>query len=389
MDRRHANCCSCSTYFDTKVDIGLCFGAKTAIHRFLFRTLKDRARKLSRDADTVSYIMTANKKAINLVWFAGSLPGHLLEILINERAPASVQRALPRTLFAKGSRWITYIHACVRLVQGLQQFDADHPDVSQALTDSGKEHGVKLLVDVLLFSFTVGMATSKRIESGAELNAVSDCEESHDPFPMRDWSDITSTDPSSELQGEGEKPTDDGESCATKFGTLSSPVDLIGVCVRSLAGFLQRETRGEKSNGNAATDNGTYASTAGFQSTVTSHQFVGRALVESIFDAMELFLSAIDDASGQRRKELMLYVAGTIEILYCCRFVVLGSRVIFRPQEPVQSPCSEQSAILTGATPGSYQTSFIEELAVSQHMADGKAFSMLCKVSRDRVREGD
>jgi hypothetical protein len=343
MDRRYANCCYCSNYFNTTVDIFLCIGAKTATHRFLSRTLKARARKLSRGAETISYIMMENEHAINLVWFAGSLPGHLLEVLINERAPASAQRTLPRTLSAKGSRWIAYINACVWLVQGLQQFDKDHPAVSQALTDSGKEQGVKLLVDVLLFAFTVGMATAKSIECGAELNAVSDCEESCDPSTTRDSSDIRSTDTNSEVQGEGEEPTDDGDS------STASPVDLVGVCVRSLAGFLrtqlkQSETRGKKSRGGAASDNGTSAGTADFQSTVTNHQFAGRALVECIFDAMELFFSAIDDASGQRRKGLNLYVAGTIEILYCCRCVVLGWRAIFRPHKHVQSPCAERDS---------------------------------------------
>ncbi len=62
---------------------------------------------------------------------------------------------------------------------------------------------------------------------------------------------------------------------------------------------------------------------ADFQQALTGHFLVGRALVESIFDAMELFFAALDDATGPRRKRLTLFVAGTIEILYVCRCVQL------------------------------------------------------------------
>ena len=270
--------------------------------------------------------MLENESAINLVWFAGSLPGHLLEVLISERAPPSAQRALPRTLSAKGSRWIAYVNACVWLLQGLHQFDKDHAAVSQALTDSGKEQGVKLLVDVLLFSFTVGMATAKSIECGAELNAVSDCDESCEASSTRDVGEMGSAESSTEVPGESEEPIEDGDSSSTKFSTLSSPVDLVGACVRSMAGFLraqlkQSEVRGKRSKGSGASDKAASAGTVDFQSTVTGHLFVGRALAESIFEAMELFFSAIDDATGHRRKGLILYVAGTIEILYVCRCV--------------------------------------------------------------------
>ena len=287
-----------------------------------FRTLKARARKLSKGGDVITYIMLENDSAVNLVWFAGSLPGHLLEVLIAEKAPTDAQRALPRSLSAKGGRWIAYVNACVWLVQGLHQFDKDHAAVSQALTDSGRENGVKLLVDVLLFSFSIGMATAKAIEFGAEAHAVSDCDEMCDVAASRDSIETGAADSKSEGQAETEELPEDGDASSGKFSTLSSPVDLVGACVRAIAGFLrdqlkQSEIRGKKYKG--AVEKSATAGTVDFQSTLTGHHLVGRALVESIFDAMELFFSAIDDATGQRRKGLILYVAGTIEILYVCR----------------------------------------------------------------------
>jgi hypothetical protein len=266
--------------------------------------------------------MLENETAVDLVWLASSLPGHLLEVLIAERAPIAAQRALPRALSVKGSRWIAYVNACVWLVQGLHQFDKEHAAVSQALTGSGSEQGVKLLVDVLLFSFSIGMATAKCSDSG-EAHSISDCDDMCEASAARDSAD--SRNPNADQEGEvKEEQADEGDVASEKFDVLCSPVDLVGACVRSMAVFLRAqlkstEARGKKSKGNAQIAEG--SGTVDFQQALTGHFLVGRALVESIFDAMELFFSAIDDATGPRRKGLILYVAGTIEILYVCRCV--------------------------------------------------------------------
>jgi hypothetical protein len=266
--------------------------------------------------------MLENQTAVNLVWLASSLPGHLLEVLIAERAPTAAQRALPRSLSAKGSRWIAYVNACVWLVQSLHLFDKEHAAVSQALTDSGKEQGVKLLVDVLLFSFTIGIATAKSCPDAGEAHSVSDCDEMCEPSAAGESAE--SRNPNSEVEEGSEEQADEGDMAQGKFDELCSPVDLVGACVRSMAGFLRKqlkssESRGKKIKGSAVIEKG--SGIVDFQQVLTGHFLVGRALVESIFDAMELFFAAVDDATGQRRKGLILYIAGTIEILYVCRCV--------------------------------------------------------------------
>ena len=266
--------------------------------------------------------MLENETAVNLVWLASSLPGHLLEVLIAERAPIAAQRALPRSLSAKGSRWIAYVNACVWLVQSLHLFDKEHAAVSQALTDSGKEQGVKLLVDVLLFSFTIGIATAKSCPDAGEAHSVSDCDEMCEPSAAGESAE--SRNPNSEVEEGSEEQADEGDMAQGKFDELCSPVDLVGACVRSMAGFLRKqlkssESRGKKIKGSAVIEKG--SGIVDFQQVLNGHFLVGRALVESIFDAMELFFAAVDDATGQRRKALILYIAGTIEILYVCRCV--------------------------------------------------------------------
>ncbi len=252
---------------------------------------------------------------------------------MSEKAPANVMPQASTKSFAQprsGGKWIRYLVACSHVLQSLVSIGQDVPAVMYALAQGHQGKSMRLLVDVLLFALSVGMAAvadaslptppaDSGIISDGEDEEMTDAVEgslAHTPVPAEGT-------PKGKDDDEAEQGTGGG-------------LDLVGGVLRCISMLLRTQWRAEAEGlGDAQTGKkrkkswGAAGSGAAvlfvgdttLKKLMVNHVLMPRTLVATVLDALAAVFRELDISSGPRRKNLLLYVAGAMETLFVLRFV--------------------------------------------------------------------
>ncbi len=279
---------------------------------------------------------------------------------MSEKAPANVipQASIRASSHPRqGGKWIRYLVACTHAVQSLVNIGQDVPAVMYALAQGHQGKTMCLLVDVLLFSLSVGMA------------AVSDASMPTPPTDSAAISDGEDEDMGDAVEGvvaagggggggvggavEG-TPKGDGtpkgkDEEEVEQGT-GGGLDLVGGTLRCISMLLRAQWRAEaeglggagdaqaakkrkKSWGAAGSGAAVlFVGDTNLKKLMVEHTLMPRTLVGAVLDALAALFRELDTSSGPRRKNLLLYVAGAMEtmfVLRCCNIVV-ARQTMFR-----------------------------------------------------------
>lgn len=207
--------------------------------------------------------------------------------------------------------------ACTHVVQGLISVGAESPAVMFALAKGHEGTALSLMADVMLFALAVGLAA---ISEDSLLRRPTDS------CVISDGEDMLEE--ASAEMGEAKVAGDDDNEQGTGGG-----LDLVGGVLRAIALLLRMQWKAESERTGAESGKkrkkgwGMAGSGAGvlilgggnFKRALVEHHLVGRTLVGGLFDALNAFFVELDTASPDRRKTVLLYVAGAVEILFVCR----------------------------------------------------------------------
>eukprot|EP00282_Hemiselmis_andersenii_P035638 CAMPEP_0169435568 /NCGR_PEP_ID=MMETSP1042-20121227/5131_1 /TAXON_ID=464988 /ORGANISM="Hemiselmis andersenii, Strain CCMP1180" /LENGTH=197 /DNA_ID=CAMNT_0009546217 /DNA_START=53 /DNA_END=642 /DNA_ORIENTATION=- len=103
-----------------------------------------------------------DERTVDLVWLAGRLPLHMLDVMMSEKSPADLAIAGA----TKGGRWVRYLVGCCHVIQALCVIGSDSPAVLFHLARGSEGRGTRLIVDALLFALAVGMASLCDVDEG-------------------------------------------------------------------------------------------------------------------------------------------------------------------------------------------------------------------------------
>jgi hypothetical protein len=237
----------------------------------------------------------------------------------------------------QGGKWIRYLVACTHVVQSLVNIGQDVPAVMYALAQGHQGKCMRLLVDVLLFSLSLGMA------------AVSDASLPTPPSDSAVISDGEDEDMPDAVEGAvagggGAEGTPKGEGTPkakdedeVEQGT-GGGLDLVGGTLRCMSVLLRAQWRAEAEgmggggDAQAAKKRKKSWGTAGSGAAVlfvgdttlkklmVEHALMPRTLVGAVLDALAALFRELDTSSGPRRKNLLLYVAGAMETMFVLRY---------------------------------------------------------------------